>query len=267
MRLLSKVTSDRVPCKCCGEPAALFGVVDFNKNCEAGKDVFPLPLVGVPVYYHRCAACKLIFTVFFDDFSPADFAEHVYNDNYPLVDPEYAEIRPVRNGMAICSLFGGARDLPVLDYGGGNGRLAEILRLAGFKDVTTYDPFVPGFSKLPERRFALILAYEVMEHSPTPVETARQLATLRADEGLVHFTTLLQPGNIDQLGLNWWYASPRNGHATLFSFESLQRLAQSAQVRVFSPSAGTHVFYTVPPTFAGSVFRQPGGGVGLSLRT
>jgi len=40
-------------CKVCSGPAALYGVVDFNKNCLEVRDVF-LPLLGVAVYYHEC---------------------------------------------------------------------------------------------------------------------------------------------------------------------------------------------------------------------
>src|SRR5687768_413288 len=127
------------PCKCCGTAAALYGVVDFTKSCEEGRGKI-LPLSGVPVYYHRCPACGFIFTIAFDDFSPEDFARHVYNDEYILVDPDYTRVRPEANARSIAGAFKGARSLRILDYGGGTGVLAEGLRAAGFQDVQTYDP-------------------------------------------------------------------------------------------------------------------------------
>src|SRR5688572_1810116 len=78
-------------CKCCGSLAPLFGVVDFHKNCEIAHGRNVLSLSGVPVYYHRCRSCGFIFTVAFDHFSPGDFAREIYNDEYRLVDPDFAD--------------------------------------------------------------------------------------------------------------------------------------------------------------------------------
>ena len=144
MAELLPITAAEVACKCCGGAARLFGVVDFNKNCEANRGRYPLPLAGVPVYYHRCTRCGFLFTVAFDAFTHADFATHIYNAQYALVDPDYEAARPAAAAGFIANTFPQARPLRVLDFGGGNGRMAELLRQAGFADVTTYDPFVPA---------------------------------------------------------------------------------------------------------------------------
>ena len=68
-------------CKCCGAAAALFGVVDFSKNCRE-LDGFFLPVSGIPIYYYRCPDCDFIFTTFFDDFTDEDMKAHIYNDDY-----------------------------------------------------------------------------------------------------------------------------------------------------------------------------------------
>ena len=75
-------------CKCCGGNSELFGVVDFNKNCEIRRKS-PLPLSGIPIYYHRCTRCAFIFTAAFDDFTNQQFLDVIYNEQYALVDPEY----------------------------------------------------------------------------------------------------------------------------------------------------------------------------------
>ena len=59
----------------------------------------------------------------------------------------------------------------MLDYGGGNGLTARLLREAGFKHVEVYDPFVPEYVKRPKGEFDIIMMFEVLEHSPTPKET------------------------------------------------------------------------------------------------
>ncbi len=244
-----------VPCKCCGTASGIYGVIDFNKNCEAGHNRFPLSWAGIPVYYHRCPACGLIFTVVFDGFSKADFAEHIYNDSYKLVDPEYAEIRPAGNAKTIRQLFGNTPRINILDYGGGNGKLTKLLLGTGFFNVQTYDPFVPESATLPTRKFDLILCFEVVEHSPTPIETFQEMVSLLADGGMIMFSTLALPPNIDQVGLGWWYAGPRNGHVTLYSMQALQQIAMRFGLVHASASAGMHLLYKTVPEFARHMIR------------
>src|SRR5215212_10099766 len=90
-------TPQQVACKICGSAAPLFGVVDFNKNCEAVRGKNVLGDSGIPVAYHRCSSCRLLFTVAFDRFTHADFAKWIYNGEYALVDPDYLEYRPIIN--------------------------------------------------------------------------------------------------------------------------------------------------------------------------
>jgi 2-polyprenyl-3-methyl-5-hydroxy-6-metoxy-1,4-benzoquinol methylase len=223
--------------------ATVFGVVDFNKNCEAARNHFPLPVSGIPVYYHRCTTCGLIFTVRFDSFSNADFATHIYNADYKRVDPDYVEKRSLQNVPAFSAMFSKTPKISILDYGGGNGKLAGMLRLAGFADTATYDPFVPEFSKVPGRTFDLVFACEVMEHTPTPMQTLEQMISLRSEDGIIMFTTAIQPPNIEQIGLYWWYASPRNGHVTLYSISALQKLADRLNLKFATVAQNRHVMY------------------------
>src|SRR5438552_17559320 len=127
MATLTPVVPLRVACKCCGGEATIFGVVDFNRNCEMPlKD--PLSPSGIPVYYHRCGRCGFIFTTAFDHFTPDDFHRLIYNEKYVLVDPDYRDVRPARQAEFVARRFPLAKDKRVLDYGGGSGRMAELLR-------------------------------------------------------------------------------------------------------------------------------------------
>ncbi len=92
------------PCKICGAPASLYGIADFNKSCEEQRGK-KLPLSGAPIYYRRCGACKFIFTEAFDRWSPQDFHEHIYNDKYVEVDPDYTGARPRFNAERIIQIF------------------------------------------------------------------------------------------------------------------------------------------------------------------
>ncbi len=236
-------------CKCCGAVAYLYGVVDFHKNCEIYRRRV-LDLSGIPVYYHRCTVCRLIFTTAFDHFTKDDFRRNIYNEEYLLVDPDYPEQRPRSNAAILSSLFSGVRPRRILDYGGGNGCLAELLRGAGFSQVSTYDPFVPGHADKPDGRFDLVVSFEVAEHSTTPARSFAEMNELLEDPGLILFSTLLQPADIDRQGLNWWYAGPRNGHVSLYSRASLATVVRPFGLKFRSFNDSMHLLYREVPDFA-----------------
>jgi 2-polyprenyl-3-methyl-5-hydroxy-6-metoxy-1,4-benzoquinol methylase len=241
-------------CKCCGAEAFRYGVVDFHKNCEMYRKN-ALDVAGIPIYYHRCPACGFIFTTAFDQFSNEDFARYVYNDEYPLIDPDYKEARPKANAGLICNLFQAARPRRVLDYGAGSGVLAETLRTVGFAQVDTYDPFVPRFSTKPSDRFDCVVCFEVVEHTTDPAGLFADMSDLLGDSGLIFFSTLLQPADIDQQGLNWWYAAPRNAHVSLYTKMSLHKLGQRFGFNLGSFTESYHLFFREIPDFARHLFK------------
>jgi 2-polyprenyl-6-hydroxyphenyl methylase/3-demethylubiquinone-9 3-methyltransferase len=210
-----------------------------------------LSLSGIPVYYHRCRSCGFIFTVAFDQFTPDDFAREIYNREYSLVDPDFADLRPRENAKMIVEMFGRDRStLRVLDYGGGNGRTSEFLRAAGFSQVVTYDPFVPEHANRPEGSFDLIISFEVIEHSPQPTATFAEMNSLLEPGGMILFSTLVQPAEIERVGLNWWYAAPRNGHVSLHSTQSISRIVENLGFVFGSFNENLHVLFRRVPAFA-----------------
>ena len=152
---LQPICTKETPCKCCGAPASLYGLVDFNKNCEIYRKN-ALEISGVPIYYHRCPECRFIFTTALDHFSQEDFERYVYNDQYPLIDPDYSGGAPEaqRHPGDSIAFRGQARAY---------SRLRRRQRQAGralsakrdFSDVKTYDPFVPRFAEKPDRPLRL----------------------------------------------------------------------------------------------------------------
>ncbi|WP_168221517.1 class I SAM-dependent methyltransferase [Aquisphaera giovannonii] len=232
---------DRIAaCKCCGGPAPSFGRVDFHKSCESRRrEVFPPS--GILIEYHRCPSCRFLFTTDFDGFTADDLKRYIYNDDYIRVDPDYPEERPRINADNLSVLFPADRPRRTLDYGGGSGRLAELLRVRGFGEVRTYDPFVEAFAERPAGRFDLIVCTEVLEHATDPRRVLEDIAGLLDDPGMVLFTTLLQPPDLDSQGLGWWYVGPRNGHVSLFTAESLDRLAEPLGLHLASFNDSWHV--------------------------
>src|ERR1700722_3401805 len=185
-------------CKICAGPSPLFGVVDFQKSCiEAqGKR---LALSGCPVYYRRCQNCGFVFTPAFDERDFAAFRKYIYNDGYIVVDPDYAALRPAGHAKLIAGSFPDARSsIRILDYGGGEGLLASRLRDEGFS-ATTFDPF-SSFDNLPGEKFDLITSFEVMEHVPSPQQTVATMVKLLEPQGVILFSTLVQPAGFEQIG-------------------------------------------------------------------
>jgi 2-polyprenyl-6-hydroxyphenyl methylase/3-demethylubiquinone-9 3-methyltransferase len=238
------------PCKACGSPAPAIGAVDFNKCCEDRRRV-ALPLSGRRVTYHRCPACALLFTGDFDGWDRDDFRTHVYNEGYIDADPDYAEGRPAASALLISTLLGEAcRGLPVLDYGGGDGALAALLSSQHGMAAEVYDPFNPACDVPPHRLFPLVTCFEVLEHTPDPRATILEIAGLVEEDGLVVFSTLLQPANFLQHGLDWWYVAPRNGHVTIYSAQALRVLWAELGFQLVSHGDNLHFAYRTLPAFA-----------------
>jgi 2-polyprenyl-6-hydroxyphenyl methylase/3-demethylubiquinone-9 3-methyltransferase len=245
-----------VPCKVCGAEAPLFGVQDFNRSCEEQRGKF-LPLAGAPVYYRRCGGCGLLFSDAFDDWPDEAFAAHIYNEGYAAVDPDFEARRPVSNAGLIARTF---RDfvgsLDVLDYGGGNGRLATELARAGFRSTQTYDRFHPAHRERPAGRFNCVTCFETIEHMPAPKAGAADIASFLADDALIVLSTVVQPKDIDQQRMQWWYAGPRNGHITLFTYKALARLFAVHGLKLYPTSSpAMHLLCREIPDFARHVLR------------
>ena len=246
---MTPVVLQHATCKCCESQATLWGVTDFNRSCEDRRQA-PRPLSGIPIYYYHCPGCGLVFTTAFDHFSREDFSTYIYNSEYVDVDPDFLTERPAATARACTEFFAGSRNISILDYGGGNGSMADHLRANGFTDVTTYDPFVPAHATRPERQFDLITAFEVMEHTNRPAQTRDDMIALLNPEGLLMFSTLLIPDEIAPEDIGWWYIAPRNGHVTLYSKPSLKKLLATRGFSMASKNGHLHIAWKAIPGFA-----------------
>jgi SAM-dependent methyltransferase len=243
-------------CPVCNEACSLLDVVDFNKSCEEARGKF-LGLAGIPVYYALCGKCGFCFAPELVTWELEEFEERIYNDEYVFVDPDYIETRPRANAANLIAMFGDrARSIKHLDYGGGSGLLAKVLSESSWQSIS-YDPFVDRNVSIEQLgKFDLITAFEVFEHVPDVQELMSNLRSLLSQNGLVLFSTLLLDGNINSnQRISWWYASPRNGHISLFSRKSLVILAQDSGLNFGSFSEGSHVFFTKIPPWADHILR------------
>lgn len=245
-------------CPVCGGRTQALDVVDFNKSCEEARGKF-LPLSGVPIYYFMCDACGFSFSPEIYQWSFEDFERYIYNDEYKAVDPDYSAVRPTANAKGLQSMFGvNGAGIRHLDYGGGDGFLSRALVASGW-DSTSYDPFVDHSTHIETLgKFKLITVFEVFEHVPDVHALVSNLSLLIEEDGLIIFTTLLSDGQLAPAQrITWGYASPRNGHISLFSQKSLGVLAASQGFQFQSFSEGIHVFWKVPPKWAAHIFQPP----------
>ena len=148
----------------CGADCSPLGTVDFNKSCEEVRGR-GLPPSGRLVQYALCAGCGFCFAPEFATWTPEDFAREIYNAEYIRVDPDYAQVRPRVNAGTLKDSFGDrGRAIRHLDYGGGAGRLSELLRRSRWRSVS-YDPFFDRRKRLEDLgQFQLITCFEVFEH-------------------------------------------------------------------------------------------------------
>jgi SAM-dependent methyltransferase len=214
-----------------------------------------MKLSGVPVYYNLCDNCHLLFSPTIYSWSQDQFAQHIYNAEYVKIDPDYIKNRPEQWRGEMLKLFSFFNPVDRhLDYGGGSGLLSNLLRQNGWNS-TTFDPFVNiNTSIFDLGQFKLISSIEVFEHVNDLNFLMSNLHKLLSDDGLIIFSTKLNDGHITfGKRLNWWYASPRNGHITLFSKKSLEILARKFGFEYFSRDEDVHFLYKTKSSWFSSL--------------
>lgn len=230
-------------CPVCNNQTEVLDCIDFNKG---------YPKSGLSIYYNHCGKCGFCFSPDMYTWTPEQFAKYVYNENYVNLDPDYVYDRPHGNADKIIERFQSCKkDIRHLDYGGGSGVLSNILNGNGF-DSTTYDPFVNTETSIDSLgKFDLITAFEVFEHVTDVRNLMNILNILRKPDGLIYFSTLPSDGNISKdQRLSWWYASPSQGHISLFSQDSLVKLAYQNGLKLGSIGVGRWIMWDSIPEWA-----------------
>ena len=242
-KLVHTQSSPIAPCKVCGADSGPFDVLDFNKSCEGlllGR------AAGAPVVYRRCLDCGFIFTDFFDEFTSEMWRKYVYNDDYEKIDPQYKSVRSRINAHLISTFLMGRKQSTVgLDYGGGNGKTSRLMRERGWI-YDSFDPFDQVIvDPLLARKYNFSSAIEVFEHTTDPLGTVKDIASMMSpDSMMILISTVLTDGAVsDKSGLGWWYAAPRNGHVSLYSRRSLEKLASRVNLQCLCMGSGPHFMF------------------------
>ncbi|NTU58116.1 MAG: class I SAM-dependent methyltransferase [Chlorobiaceae bacterium] len=244
----------RSVCLVCGNIATPYDCCDFMKNCQEVRGKF-VPLSLKPVYYYRCAECGFVFSPELCSWTKQQFGNLIYNGDYVNFDPDFVEARPKLHADIITAVFQGYREhLKILDYGGGQGQMVSLLRNAGFNAVS-YDPYYDEGSVPEHSDFDLVTAFEVFEHAAAPRRMMEEVAGFLGKESVFLFSTVVSDGQILENGrLTWWYASPRNGHISLYTTKSLRMLGACYGFEFHSFSQGMHAFFRELPDWARPAF-------------
>jgi 2-polyprenyl-3-methyl-5-hydroxy-6-metoxy-1,4-benzoquinol methylase len=169
--------------------------------------------------------------------SSAEFGRYIYNKDYGKTDREY-------DGTRSRNLFPQIRYyihtlVPdckrVLDYGAGNGVLAELL--GEEFEAIAYDPYDVGENELQESD--VITAIEVLEHEINAENLWKQVAQYLNRGGVFITTTEFCDGK--NIG-DWFYANPRAGHDLIYSKTGLEYMAISYGLKPMFHSGNWHLF-------------------------
>ena len=132
--------------------------------------------------------------------------------------------------------------LRFLDWGGGYGLLARVMRDRGFdfisSDVYTRALFVDSSEISEGETFEVVTMSEVALHLTDPVPHLRKI--LEFTNTLV-FTAVIGPNVIPN---DWWYLMPDTGqHVAIYHKETLEALANQLGVRITSDGRFFHVLH------------------------
>ncbi len=225
-------------CPICNNSSIIWGCVDFNKSCEELNEKY-LEYSGVPIYYLKCSNCNHIFSSDFDDWDFEDFKENIYNEEYILVDPEYNGTRSKRDAQNFINLINN-KSYKILDYGSGNNFFEKELTDKGY-NVESFDPLFHDIKKFKNKKYDVITAFEVLEHSNKPVDTLNEIYSFLKPNGKILITTLVNDILQGKRDPNYWYLAPRNGHVAMFSNKSLEILFSKVGMKVKHLAWNTHL--------------------------
>jgi hypothetical protein len=143
-----------------------------------------------------------------------------------------------------------------LDFGGGHGVFARLMRDQGFNfywhDLYAKNLFCRGFEFTRDTgAIDLVTCIECFEHFAKPLEA---LEEMRAISSNVFFTTDLLPQPVP-LPHQWYYYAPTHGqHVSFYSLKTLMYLAGRFGLNAYSDGINTHLF--TKKRISGSRFRR-----------
>ena len=206
-------------CKICGSEAKEVFAMPVSK-----KTGYPFPDLPDDCPYFECTNCNFLFSTHLDK---ADHTE-VYDDTYwERQDPDwYGRVTQTLRLVMLSNYLAKLppNEMTVLDFGCGPNGFVEKARADLQMQAWGSDIIPPKFA--PEyflqapvtQKFDIIVACEVIEHLPFPMESFETIKSMLKPGGVFAFQT----AEYDRAaGRDWWYLGPDNGHISLYSRAAL----------------------------------------------
>jgi len=179
------------------------GLLAFAK-CRICQTASPEFYRDTRVFY-KCPQCWYIFT---EDLASEQEAEAHYKQQWEDQSVDFFR-QQADAVLQVLNQFG--RPHRLLDFGSGSGALTRELHSRGY-DVTPLDPMEHGFLRDQSypQPFDAVIAVEVIEHLPNPLEEIRDIANVLVPGGVAVFTTgltnsfIARPDAAAQFK-EWWY--------------------------------------------------------------
>ena len=208
--------------------------------CESDADKrLSLQVLGDERTVFQCEACEAAF------FSNPDWLDVAYSDAISSRDTGVVE-RCVDVANVLTAFMWRTRHDKALDFGGGIGLLARLMRDRGF-DFTSWDPISNYVLPLPpshKEGVHVLTMIEVLEHLVDPLTSLRECMS-RSD--IIFISTHLIPSAGIQP--HWAYLQPDTGQHIFFcSNVTLEKIALLLGVSITSNGENLHVFHRHPLT-------------------
>jgi SAM-dependent methyltransferase len=212
-----------VACKVCGGPSRVAFALPASKL--TGQ---PIPDKPSDCPYFECEQCHFLFSTVHDRGDQAALYDDAY---WNQQDPDWhGRVNQTLRLVLLANRLLAADPwrLRILDFGCGMGTFVQTARESLDLQVWGTDLIRPRFGlehflrEPPERSFDLVVACEVIEHLPDPMEAMRRIRRTLVDGGVFAFQTAYYDRGC--CGRDWWYLGPANGHISLYSPEALDRL-------------------------------------------
>ena len=183
---------------------------------------------------HMCHSCNCVF------FPEPDWLNEAYSKAISDLDTGLLERAvDISNVLTPFLYFSKFRRERILDFGGGIGVLARMMRDRGFH-MSSHDPLADNVFSFPPEETShaqVITMVEVLEHLTQPMASLRELTS---QSSLMFISTLVVPK--EGIEPTWWYLLPDTGQHVFFpSTEFFKIIAKEIGWRYCGNRKNLHV--------------------------